>query len=154
MLADAKSLVEDFLKVALLAGADVPATAVTVESLPAPHSPPSTLPRGKMGVYVFSLKGQCLKVGKAGPKSQARYTSQHYNPQSSNSNLAKSLLSARSELGLSDLSESNASAWIKSNVDRVNFLLDAGFGIPVLSLLESFLQCRLKPRFEGFESQA
>ena len=124
---------------ALLAGVEVPATALTVESLPTPHSPPSGLPRGKMAVYVFSLKGQCLKVGKVGPKSQARYTSQHYNPQSSNSNLAKSLLSARSELGLSDLSESNASAWIKSNVDRMNFLLDAGFGIPVLTLLEGLV---------------
>jgi hypothetical protein len=58
-----------------------------------------------------------------GPKSQARYTSQHYNPQSSNSNLAESLLSVGSELGLSELSESNASTWIKNNVDRVNFLL-------------------------------
>lgn len=153
MLPDAKALVEDFLKVALLAGVVVPRTALTVEPLPAPHSPPDALPKGRMAVYVFSWKGQCLKVGKVGPKSQARYTSQHYSPQSSNSNLAKSLLSARSELGLPDLSESNAGAWIKGNLDRINFLLDAGFGIPVLTLLESFLQCRLKPRFEGFERQ-
>jgi hypothetical protein len=44
-------------------------------------------------------------------------------------------------------------AWIKTNVDRTNYLLDAERGIPVLTLLESFLQCRLRPRFEGFESQ-
>jgi hypothetical protein len=54
---------------------------------------------------------------------------------------------------LSGISESNVGEWTKANVDRVNFLLSVKFGIPVLTLLESFLQCRLKPQFEGFESQ-
>ena len=124
-----------------------------MESLPAPHTPPSALPKGKIAVYVLSWRGQCLKVGKVGPNSQARYTSQHYSPQSSNSNLAKSILSALSELGLSGVSEANAGAWIKNNVDRIDFLLNATRGMPLLTLLESFLQCGLKPKFEGFESQ-
>ena len=106
-----------------------------------------------MAVYVFEWKGQCLKVGKVGPNSQARYTSQHYGPSSSNSNLAKSVLGGRDELGISAVSKSNVGAWIKNNVDRTNYLLDSECGIPMLTLLESFLQCRLKPRFEGFESQ-
>ncbi len=106
-----------------------------------------------MAVYVFVWSGRCLKVGKVGPKSQARFTSQHYRPASSNSNLAKSLVAGHEKLGLSDITDSNVGAWIKGNVDRVNFLLSAECGIPTLTLLESFLQCRLNPFFEGFDSQ-
>ena len=153
MAPDPQPLIDNFRKVVGLAGVSVPSNALSIERLPAPHKPPSALPKGKMAVYVFAWKGQCLKVGKVGPNSQARYTSQHYGPSSSNSNLAKSILGGRNELGLSDVSESNVGAWIKANVDRTNFLLNAECGIPVLTLLESFLQCRLRPRFEGFESQ-
>ena len=31
--------------------------------------------------------------------------------------------------------------------------MDADFGKPVLTLLEAFVQCRLRPRYEGFASQ-
>ncbi len=153
MLPDPQPLIRDFRIVADLAGVRVSDNALSVEKLPAPHTPPTALPNGKMAVYVFVWKEQCLKVGKVGANSQARYTSQHYAPSSSNSNLAKSILSARDALGLSGMSESNVGSWIKANVDRLNFLLDVGCGVPVLTLLESFLQCRLRPRFEGFESQ-
>jgi hypothetical protein len=153
MLPDPQPLIEDFRQVAGLAGVSVPDNALAFERLPAPHKPPSALPKGKMAVYVFAWKGQCLKVGKVGPNSHARYTSQHYGASSSNSNLAKSILSARDALMLHAVSESNVGAWIKANVDRTNYLLDVSCGVPVLTLLESFLQCRLRPRFEGFESQ-
>lgn len=151
-LGDLNALRDDFRKVARLADVVLPASALLIERLPAPHKPPS-LPKGKMAVYVFFWKCQCLKVGKAGPKSQARYTSQPYIAASSNSNLAKSLVAHHQKLGLSGISESNVGDWIKTNVDRVNFLLSDEFGIPVLTLLESFLQCSLKPEFEGSESQ-
>lgn len=147
------ALLDDFRKVVALADIALPPAALSLETLPAPHKPPSTLPSGKMAVYVFVWNGRCLKVGKVGPKSQARFTSQHYSPASSNSNLAKSLVAGHGKLGLSGISESNAGAWIKANVDRVNFFLSAECGIPVLTLLESFLQCRLNPVFEGFDSQ-
>jgi hypothetical protein len=150
---DANTLINDFRKVAEIAGISLSQNSLTFESLPAPHTPPSALPKGKTAIYVFLWKGECLKVGKVGPNSHARYTHQHYSPLSSKSNLAKSILSAHSTLGIPSVSESNIGAWIKSNVDRINFLLDARCGIPTLSLLEGFLQCRLKPRFEGFESQ-
>ena len=152
-LGDLTALLDDFRKVVALAGVALPPAALSLETLPAPHKPPSTLPSGKMAVYVFVWNGRCLKVGKVGPKSQARFTSQHYSPTSSNSNLAKSLVAGHGKLGLSGISESNAGAWIKANVDRVNFFLSAECGIPVLTLLESFLQCRLNPVFEGFDSQ-
>lgn len=152
-LGDLAALLDDFRKVVALAGVSFAPTALSFETLPSPHKPPSALPSGKMAVYVFVWNGRCLKVGKAGPKSQARYTSQHYIPASSNSNLAKSLVAGHRKLGLSGITASNVGAWIKANVGRVNFLLDTECGIPVLTLLESFLQCRLSPVFEGFDSQ-
>lgn len=42
---------------------------------------------------------------------------------------------------------------MRANLDRRNSILDSSLGVPVLTLLESFLQCRLRPRFEGFASQ-
>jgi hypothetical protein len=66
--------------------------------------------------------------------------------------LSKSIVAAREAMGI-DTSEETAGAWIKNNADRVNFHLNEKFGIRVLSLFESYLQCRLKPMFEGFESQ-
>lgn len=47
------------------------------------------------------------------------------------------------------LAKQNVSAWIKENTDRVNFLLDAHAGRLPLALLEAFVQCRLKPVYEG-----
>lgn len=153
MALDSGLLVEDFLRAAALAGIRIDRAQLTVEPLPAPHRPPSSLPPGRMAVYVFHLGEECLKVGKVGSKSQARYTSQHYLPASSQSNLAKSLLAHREELGLDELDAGTVGAWMKANLDRHNFILDASLGVPVLTLLESFLQCRLHPRFEGFASQ-
>jgi hypothetical protein len=106
-----------------------------------------------MAVYVFLWRDECLKVGKAGPRSQARYVSQHYNPASSPSNLARSVLEHKADLGLSHLDESTVGGWVRANTTRINFLMDRAFGVAALGLLESFLQCRLKPRIEGFESQ-
>ena len=146
-------LIADFASVAALAGVSIPDAAITAEVLLKPHVPPTALPSGKMAVYVFLWGNSCLKVGKVGPRSQARYTSQHYNPNSSNSNLAKSILKQGLELGLPSLSDTTVGNWIKTETDRVNFLLDQKLGIPVLSLMESFLQCRLRPKFEGFGSQ-
>ena len=153
MIPEMKILVNDFIDVAHLAGANLVEDNLAIQILPAPHRPPSSLPDGKMAVYIFFWDEKCLKVGKVGQNSNARYTSQHYNPRSSNSNLAKSILLGKDKLGLPSVSESNIGAWIKSNTDRINILLDSRHGIPVLTLLESFLQCRLRPYFEGFESQ-
>lgn len=146
-------LIEDFKTVAKLAGVNIPTTDIKVETLNSPHKPPKALPSGRMAVYVFLWDDVCLKVGKVGPKSNARYTNQHYNYNSSNSNLARSILNHRIELGLPNLIEETVGKWIKSNTDRINIIINKNLGIPVLSLMESFLQCRLRPRFEGFDSQ-
>lgn len=148
---DPSSLVDLFLQVAKLAGVDLAPCDLTVERLPAPHTPPSRLPDGKSAVYVFIFKGRALKIGKAGPNSNARYTSQHYNAGSAPSTLAATLLK-RGDLIGENITMETAPSWIKENTDRINFLLDAKHGKFVLALLESFMQCKLRPMFEGFES--
>src|SRR3984893_7794355 len=81
----------DFANVAALAGTECDLSKIRVEVLNKPHKP-SGLPTGRMAVYCFFLNGQALKVGIAGPNSDARYRSQHYNPNSAQSTLARSIL--------------------------------------------------------------
>lgn len=150
---DSEKIWEDFLVVADLAGIKVPWEAIRIESLTMPHKPPSSLPKGKMAVYVFSDRERVLKVGKVGRRSQARYTSQHYNAGSAPSTLAASILKDEYAVKKYGVNEGNVSDWIKQNTDRVNFILDADLGVRVLTLLEAFVQCRLEPTFEGFASQ-
>lgn len=152
-------LIADFIQVAALAGIIITAQDVEYEILPAPHTRPKKLPVGKMAVYVFCTADKCLKVGKVGMKSHARFTSQHYSPGSAKSNLAKSLLNDKTSVGVSslffladdvtDLSENNVGTWIAQNTTRYHFYLDEARPRLLLSLLEVFLHCRLQPIFEG-----
>ena len=150
---DPESLLENFRKVAALAGVRLTDSNISIEVLNAPHKPPTKLPPGKMAVYVFAYGDKVLKVGKVGPRSNARYTSQHYNPGSAPSTLAASLLAGGESVGLRGVSKDTVSQWIKENTERVNFLLDKELGIHVLTLLESYLHCKLHPVFEGHASQ-
>jgi hypothetical protein len=143
----------DFANVARLAGVTLATDDIRIETLPAPHASPTQLPTGQMAVYVFTHGADVLKVGKMGPKSQPRYTSQHYNPGSAQSTLAASVIADAERLGLGEADMEEIGNWIRANVDRVNILLPTQLGVPVLTLLESFLQCRLRPRYEGFKSQ-
>lgn len=141
----------DFTRVAAIA--NVLIRRDQVEVIPCvPHRPPKSLPPGKLAVYVFMQGDRCLKVGKAGPKSQARYCGQHYGL-CAPSTLAKSLLRAQAEFATQRLDATNVKSWICENTTRWNFLIPLAFGIPTLNLLEAFIQSRLQPAFEGFPSQ-
>ena len=154
MLADPQALIRDFVQVARLSGFAIGAEAVTHEVLPAPHKP-HTLPKDNQAVYVFSLAPPgltILKVGRVGPRSNARFMSQHYNPNSSRSNLAKSLLwhqETWSQLGIATLDEATVGDWLKTHTARDHFYLNAGQSKLLLNLLESFMHGRLRPLFEG-----
>jgi hypothetical protein len=145
-------IADDFVKAAALAGVEVVRSDIQVAYLPAPHRPPSSLPADKFAVYVFMYGDRCLKVGKAGPNSVARYCSQHYGFNAP-STLAKSLLKRQSDIGVSGLTEHSARDWICKHTARLDFLMPSRYGIFALSLLEAFVQCRLQPEFEGFASQ-
>lgn len=116
-----------------------------------PHCPKS-LPNGKMGIYTFWYRDNALKIGKAGLKSNARFLSQHYNPQSAQSTLAASILRDENMQKLK-IEESNIGEWIKKNCRRVDILLDVELGIFSLELIEAALHYMYEPVYEGFAGQ-
>ena len=156
MITDAKTLIADFVQVAHIAGFEIDESEIAHKRLLAPHHPPS-LPKGKQAVYTFSLASVpdlVLKVGKAGPRSNARYKSQHYDSRRAKSTLASSLLNTPNQWGLlqiKDINENNVGAWIRKHTDRDDFLIPSSYGPLLLSLFEVFLQCRLQPIFEGYK---
>ena len=154
MISNPRRLISDFVGVATLSGFSINKRDITHEVLCAPHVP-TQLPKGKQAVYVFSTSTPSpivLKVGKVGPRSNARFQSQHYNPRSAKGNLAKSLLEHQDlwkQLGIRVLDEASVGEWITTHTDRDHFFLTASQERPLLNLLEVFLQCRLRPVFEG-----
>jgi hypothetical protein len=138
---------KDFAQVAALAHATVRLDQASFEILSKPHKAKS-LPHGKMAIYSFFLNDKALKIGKVGPNSGPRFTYQHYTG-SALSTLSGSLLSNQTKLGVSGLDRKTVGDWIQKNTDRIDILIPANFGIPLLSLLESFLHVRWNPIFEG-----
>lgn len=159
MLADIKQLLADFVRVSVLAGVPISEHQIRHELLRVLHES-SKLPRGSCAVYVFSLTNDgsiVLKVGKAGPKSAARFESQHYFPRSCNSNLSKSIIARKgrwSTLGISIVGETTIGNWLRTNTDCDYFFLNAI--PPVINLLEVFcnadcgLSSRVRPRQSVF----
>jgi hypothetical protein len=102
-----------------------------------------------MAAYCFFLNGHALKIGIAGPKSDARFRSQHYGATRANSTLAGSLLKHPGKVGITPILGDAIGDWIKANTDRINLLLPASYGRAMLSQLEAFLHGRWKPIYEG-----
>ena len=116
-----------------------------------PHQP-RCLPTRMMGVYTFWYNGEFLKIGKAGPSSNARFLSQHYNPRSAQSTLATSILSDK-RMQEKNITEKNVGDWIKNNCRRVDIILDSNLGIFALELIEAALHYKYEPIYEGFATQ-
>ena len=140
-----KDAVSGFINSARLAGHDISADQIEIEVLERPHLQPVRLPKDYMAVYLFFTDEACLKIGKVGPKSNARYTSQHYNAASAASTLAASIIK---HMDLS-LDVKTAGDWIKANTHRINILVPASHPQTLLSLCEAFMHLRFNPRFEG-----
>lgn len=140
----AASALADFKKV-------VESNEIASEIWSKPHTP-QKLPQNKMAEYAFFFNGKALKIGHAGASSNARYQSQHYNPNSSPSNLARSILNDTSRVGVTGVNEFNIGNWIRRNTDRVNFLIPASATNHTRTLLEAFLHHRWQPMFEGHGS--
>jgi hypothetical protein len=165
MIKNASNVISGFKSA--LAQADLGQLRSTIEheAQPAPHRPHS-LPRGKCAVYVFSLSqtwgSECaagpdrvIKVGKAGLLSNARFQSQHYNPNSAGSTVAGSLIRSRilwPYLGITRLGSEDVGDWIRQHVDRDNLFLDAA-DESLLRLFEIYLSGTLGSVLEGSESR-
>jgi len=137
------------------------ASDLRTQVLMPPHYP-EPLPTGWQGVYTFKLDTAWLKVGKAGPRSNARWVSQHYYPTSSMSNLARSLLryAACSEgtdprlpagvkASLRAIDPVEIGDWIRCHTARYNILIPASLGRDLLAELERIAIRVLRAVFEG-----
>lgn len=125
-----------------------------------PSHNPTSLQTGTCGVYAFMAGDCCFKVGKAGPKSKARWNSHHYNlDETTPSTMTKSIIKNKSRFKrcfpdakhheIDQLKKENIQQWIKDNISRMEFLIgDQGDGF-ALNLLEALVQFHLKPIFEG-----
>lgn len=116
-----------------------------------PHIPKS-MKKGTMGIYTFWYKDKPLKIGKAGPKSNARFSSQHYNPKSARSTLAASILRDENMQQI-NVNENDIGYWIKENCRRVDILFNENLGIFTLELIEAALHYRYEPVYEGYAGQ-
>lgn len=132
-------------------GRELNMTQIMIKDRGVPHNPPKW-EKGMMAVYTFSYKGHFLKIGKAGQKSKARFTNQHYNPGSANSTLAASIL-RDSEMSYLNLDENSVGDWIKNNCRRIDVMIPVEMGIFALELVESIFHFKYEPKYEGFNSQ-
>lgn len=144
---DIEGSIHNFIEAANLASVQIKKEDFYIEYLESPHKPPKPLPQGRMAVYGFWFDNKWLKIGMVGSNSNPRYVSQHYNPRSAPSNLAKSLSNDK----LPDewkFDREHPGEWIKSQTNRVNIVLDSSYGKLLLAYLEAFLHLRLRPRYE------
>jgi len=165
MIRDASNVISGFKSALAQAHLGQLRSTIEDEAQPAPHRPHS-LPRGKCAVYVFSLSetwgsgcpagpDRVIKVGKAGLLSNARFQSQHYNPNSAGSTVAGSLIRGRilwPYFGITDLVPEDVGEWIRQHVDRDNFYMDAA-DESLLRLFEVYLCGTLGSVLEGSESR-
>ena len=119
-------------------------------------------PKAKKGcMYIYSFWHddfeEPLKIGKAGTKTLARYRRNHYIPNSSKSNLARSLINTPETSKKYNLNEENIEKWMHDNLYRINiempFNIEQGFDSFTLELIESILHYKYRPVFEGRNSQ-
>jgi hypothetical protein len=158
MRLDLAELADSLAEVFRLARIDLPLCDIKTELIPAPHRRPRSLPPGTQAVYAFILGERCLKVGKAGPKTQARFTSQHYG-MNAPSTLAKSILNDRSRVldsvsadhrgEVQSLNIDSIGNWLEKSTSRVHIFIPATAPDCALALAETFIQCRLRPVYEG-----
>ena len=121
---------------------------------------PTPLSKDRHGVYVFYNENNCFKVGKAGPNSQARWSSNHYHVyKTTRSSLAKSILYNKEKVkkyyqpvhyvGINRLDNTNIKEWMKSNLSRIELTISYNSNELELNLLEAIALYKLKPIFEG-----
>ena len=108
------------------------------------------LPTDKIAIYTFFYKDLSLKIGQVGKNSNVRFQSQHYNPKSAISNLAKSILTDQN-LPFK-LNENNVKGWLKNNTTRIDVIISSTNSKHrdkfILNLLEGILQYKYQPRYE------
>lgn len=141
-----------FGQICTLLGEPIDTNKIKIIERNAPHKY-QKLPENSMGIYMFKYKDEFLKIGKVNSKSNARFTSQHYNYTSTRSNLAKSILENTEFCEMYSITKDNIKEWMLENLDRIDIILEDSLGVFVLNLLEGCLHYKYKPIYEGYISQ-
>jgi len=141
--------IPDLIRALEICGTQMSEAEFELKDMGVPHSPPTTLPKGKMAVYIFLYGEKCLKVGKVGTKSKPRYTHHHYGVGRAKSTLANSIVKNPEWIGMEKMEKEEVGAWLKNQTRRINILLDGGHDHEILNFVEAFYILRLKPVYEG-----
>ncbi len=108
-------------------------------------------------VYVFYYPDgkKYLKIGEVGGKSSARFFSQHYNPRSAKSTLAKSIVESNEFRTKENkpVCDDNVKCWMEENLQRIDIIFTESSNRFVSKFVESYLHFILQPRFEGKKSK-
>lgn len=154
------------LEVFSVLGKKIDINQINIIPLHKGHSTPK-FNKGKMYVYSFWFENNekeiiPLKIGKAGPKSAARYTSHHYNMNSSQSCLAKRISKDDNFITENNLMEISKDSkelnkWIKENCHRIDIEMpfdeNNNFDLYTLELVEAIFHNLYKPKYEGITEQ-
>lgn len=150
------ALIETCIAVAKLAGRDVSRGQIKDDCLDAPHKRPSE--DAAPLIYIFLLFDNPLKVGKSIAIRGTR-VGNHYNPKTKSS-LARAILQCKApikqlcpqemhrEIDALEWKE-QVESWMERNLTLVRLRFDRRIDPMVVELLEIFLQCKLRPLFEG-----
>jgi hypothetical protein len=150
MAINAENLISDFIQnYNLHYQSKINMMDINHEILCAPHCP-RPLPKEQCAVYVFSLPSNdlILKVGRVGAKSNARFQSQHYNPDSASSTLAGSITKNPILWDLIGFNGQDVGEWLRKNTCRTHFFIHETKS-ELLEYLEIFMKGHLRPVFEG-----
>jgi hypothetical protein len=111
-------------------------------------------------VYAFALRsastapaggGRVLKVGKAGPNTAARFTSQHYSSRAARSTLAGSIIRYPilwPWLGITAEDTASIRSWMTANLDRLHIFVRQP-SPEFLTTLELYVRARVGSVYEG-----
>ncbi len=133
-------------------GYELKETDYEVEDLGFPHRQPKGLVKGYAGIYIFILEVEnggyaFLKIGKANPKSNARFVSQHYGF-TAPSTLAKSLCSDP-EFISKGVRPENVKEWMFQKLHRINIRIKISDSTAVTELIEAIFHYKFRPWYEG-----
>jgi len=107
---------------------------------------PKPLPSGYSSVYIFKFRRKYLKVGKVNQKAKGRYQYHHYAPESSRSNLSKSILNDIEMMPI--IGAIPPGLWIKENTTRFNILIPNSLGKNFVHFAEAFFILKCNPKYE------
>lgn len=140
------------VQAAALAGFDIERAQLRIERWDAGKQThiPISLPVNCSAIYIFEWNDRCLKVGKVNQNSNQRYQYHHYNPDSSPSNLAKSLRSETEFHALVDEGhDTDWGNWIRENTTRYNIIVPGIIGPKFVHFTEAFFILKCNPVFEN-----